>query len=116
MSKVTIYHNPHCSKSRQTLALLEDRGIKPQVIEYLKTPLDATTIAGLLENLGLRAICLVRRKECLFTDLGLAALEDDDTALIATMASNPILIERPIVVAGDKARIGRPPPNVLDIL
>ena len=116
MSEVTLYHNPRCSKSCQTLALLEDRGIEPEVIEYLKTPLDAATISGLLDKLGIRAIELIRRKEAPFAELGLASSEDDDPALIAAMALNPILIERPIVVTEENARIGRPPENVLDIL
>ncbi len=116
MSEVTLYHNPRCSKSRQTLALLEERGIEPEIIEYLKTPPDAAAISELLDKLGMRAIELVRRKESPFGELGLAASEDNDPALIAAMALNPILIERPIVVAGDHARIGRPPENILDIL
>ena len=116
MSEVTLYHNPRCSKSCQTLALLEDRGIELEVIEYLKTPPDAATISGLLDKLGIRAIELIRRKEAPFAELGLASSEDDDPALIAAMALNPILIERPIVVTEENARIGRPPENVLDIL
>ncbi len=116
MSEVTLYHNPRCSKSRQTLALLEERGIEPEIIEYLKTPPDAAAISELLDKLGMRAIELVRRKESPFGELGLATSEDNDPALIAAMALNPILIERPIVVAGDHARIGRPPENILDIL
>ncbi|MAM45486.1 MAG: arsenate reductase (glutaredoxin) [Planctomycetota bacterium] len=113
---VTLYHNPRCSKSRQTLALLEDRGIEPQIIKYLETPPDEATISGLLDKLGIRAIELVRRKEPPFAELGLASSEEDDPALIAAMARHPILIERPIVVAGEEARIGRPPENILDIL
>ena len=116
MSEVTLYHNPRCSKSRQTLALLRDRGIEPEIIEYLKTPPDAATISDFLDKLGIRAIELIRRKEAPFAELGLAASEDNDAALIAAMALNPILIERPIVVAGEDARIGRPPEDVLDIL
>ena len=111
-----IYHNPRCSKSRQALALLRENGVEPEVIEYLKTPLDAATISGLLDKLGIRAIELIRRKEAPFAELGLASSEDDDLALIAAMALNPILIERPIVVTEENARIGRPPENVLDIL
>ena len=116
MSEVTLYHNPRCSKSRQTLALLEERGIEPDVIEYLKTPPDAETITGLLDKLGIRAIELIRRGEAPFTELALAGKEADEAALIEAMASHPILIERPIVVSGDQARIGRPPENVLEIL
>ena len=116
MSEVTLYHNPRCSKSRQTLALLEERGIEPDVIEYLKTPPDAATITGLLDKLGIRAIELIRRGEAPFTELALAGKEADKAALIEAMASHPILIERPIVVSGNQARIGRPPESVLDIL
>ena len=116
MSEVTLYHNPRCSKSRQTLALLEERGITPEIIEYLQTPPDAPTISDLLTKLGIGAIELMRRRETPFAELGLAGREDDDAALIEAMASHPILIERPIVVAGDQARIGRPPEAVLDIL
>ncbi len=116
MSEVTLYHNPRCSKSRQTLALLEERGIEPEIIEYLKTPPDAATITGLLDKLGIPAIELIRRGEAPFAELGLAGKEDDDGALVEAMVSHPILIERPIVVAGDQARIGRPPEAVLDIL
>jgi arsenate reductase len=116
MNEVTLYHNPRCSKSRQTLALLEERGITPEIVEYLQTPLDAATISGLLTKLGIGAIGLMRRREAPFTELGLAGREADDAALIEAMASHPILIERPIVVAGDQARIGRPPEAVLDIL
>ncbi len=116
MNEVTLYHNPRCSKSRQTLALLEERGITPEIIEYLQTPPDAATITGLLDKLGLPAIELIRRGEAPFAELALAGKEDDDGALVEAMVSHPILIERPIVVAGDQARIGRPPEAVLDIL
>jgi len=116
MSEVTLYHNPRCSKSRQTLALLEERGIEPEIIEYLKTPPDAATITGLLDKLGIPALELVRRGEAPFAELGLAGKEDDDDALVEAMVSYPILIERPIVVAGEQARIGRPPEAILDIL
>ena len=116
MSEVTLYHNPRCSKSRQTLALLEERGIEPEIIEYLKTPPDAATITGLLGKLGIPAIELIRRGEAPFAELGLAGKEGDDAALIEAMVSHPVLIQRPIVVSGEQARIGRPPENALDIL
>lgn len=116
MSEVTLYHNPRCSKSRQTLALLEDRGIEPEIIEYLETPPDAATIAGLLGKLGIRAIELIRRGEAPFAELGLAGKEGDDAALVEAMVSHPVLIQRPIVTSGEQARIGRPPEAVLDIL
>lgn len=113
---VTIYHNPRCSKSRQTLALLENRGIKPRVVEYLKTPPDRATIVALLRKLGISASALVRRKETEFTALGLDAANVAEEAFIDAMASHPKLIERPIVVVDRRARIGRPPEAVLEIL
>lgn len=113
---VTIYHNPRCSKSRQTLALLEARGIRPRVVEYLKTPPDRATIAALLRKLGITAGQLVRRKEAEFAALGLDAADVSEDDLIDAMASHPKLIERPIVVVDRRARIGRPPEAVLEIL
>ena len=113
---VTIYHNPRCSKSRQTLSLLEERGIAPETVLYLETPPDAAAIAGLVGMLGLdSARGLMRTKEAVYRDLGLKD-ETDEAALIRAMAENPILIERPIVVAGGRARLGRPPEQVLEIL
>lgn len=113
---VTIYHNPRCSKSRQTLALLQERGVAPRVVEYLKSPPDAATLDDLLDKLGLEPRELMRRKEAVYRELGLDDPKLDRTALIRAMAENPILIERPIVVAGGKARLGRPPEAVLEIL
>ena len=116
MSEVTIYHNPRCSKSRQTLALLEAQGITPNVVHYLETPPDAGTLKQLLQGLGLQPRELMRRKEAAYRELNLAdpALADDE--LIKAMISNPILIERPIVVHGERCAIGRPPERVLEIL
>jgi arsenate reductase len=116
MSEVTIYHNPRCSKSRQTLALLEERGIEPAIVNYLDTPPDAATLAALLAMLGLGPRGLMRKKEAPFEELGLADPSLGDDQLIAAMIANPILIERPIVVSGDRAAIGRPPEDVLNIL
>ena len=113
MTKVTIYHNPRCSKSRQTLQLLRDRGIEPEVVEYLKTPPDESTLRGLLKKLGLTPRELIRAND--LRALGLAATEDPDE-LIRLMAEHSRLIERPIVVVGDQARLGRPPETVLEIL
>lgn len=113
---VTIYHNPRCSKSRQTLALLEAHGVKPRVIEYLKTPPDRATLVALLRKLGVPAGQLVRRKEPEFKTLGLDAPGVSDDDLLDAMASHPRLIERPIVVVDRQARIGRPPEAVLEIL
>jgi len=114
--KVTIYHNPRCSKSRQTLALLQERGIEPEVVEYLKTPPSKTRLKTLLGMLGLKPRELMRHKEAPYKELGLddGSLKND--ALIAAMVENPVLIERPIVVCGERAAIGRPPEAVLDIL
>lgn len=113
---VTIYHNPRCSKSRQTLALLRERGIEPEIVEYLKTPPDAGTLRTLLARLGLDARGLMRRREKAYRENGLDDPELDEDALIAAMTANPVLIERPIVVAGDRAALGRPPENALAIL
>ena len=113
---VTIYHNPRCSKSRQTLALLEERGIAPRVVDYLKTPPSAAELKTILKKLGLRPRDLMRKGEPLYAELGLKDRDLDDDALIALMVANPILIERPIVVSGSKAAIGRPPESVLEIL
>lgn len=116
MPPVTIYHNPRCSKSRQTLQLLRDKGVEPAVVEYLKEPPDAATLEGLLTKLGLEPIDLIRKGEPEFKALGLDAKTGDRKALIQAMADHPVLIERPIVVAGKKARLGRPPERVLEIL
>jgi len=114
--KVTIYHNPRCSKSRQTLALLQDRGIAPEIIEYLNTPPDAATLKRILKQLDLAPRDLMRRKEAVYRELELddAGLGDDE--LVAAMVDNPVLIERPIVLAGGRAALGRPPERVLEIL
>jgi len=114
--RTTIYHNPRCSKSRQTLALLEERGIGPRVVEYLKTPPSAAELKTILKKLGLRPRDLMRKGEPLYAELGLKDRDLDDDALIALMVANPLLIERPIVVSGGKAALGRPPESVLKIL
>ncbi|WP_024548629.1 arsenate reductase (glutaredoxin) [Siccibacter turicensis] len=114
---VTFYHNPRCSKSRETLALLQDKGIEPQVVLYLETPPDAATLKALLKKLGFAsARDLMRTKEDLYKSLNLADASLSEAVLINAMVENPKLIERPIVVVGDKARLGRPPEQVLDIL
>jgi len=112
----TIYHNPRCSKSRQTLALLRDKGIEPVVVEYLTETPDTATLAGLLDMLGLEPRQLMRRSEAVYRELNLADPALGRDALIAAMVANPILIERPVVVANGQARIGRPPESVLEIL
>ena len=116
MSQITIYHNPRCSKSRQTLALLQERGLEPEVVRYLETPPDTTTLRALLNLLGLAPRALMRRKETPYKDLNLADESLSEAELIAAMVANPVLIERPIVTANGKAAIGRPPEQVLSIL
>ncbi len=112
----TIYHNPRCSKSRQTLQLIEARGLKPTIVEYLKTPPSAVELKTILRKLGLKPRDVLRACEPCVAELGLKISEMDDDALIVLMVEQPILIERPIVVKGNKAAIGRPPENVLEIL
>ncbi len=114
--KARIYHNPRCSKSRATLQLLEDHGVDTEVIRYLDTPPDADTLRGLLRRLGIGARELLRRGEAAFRDNGLDDPALDEAALIAAMVKHPILIERPIVVVGEAAVIGRPPERVLELI
>ena len=114
MSNFTIYHNPRCSKSRQTLALLKDNGIEPLVVDYIKAPLTEQTIKSLLKKLSLSAGQLVRKKEADFKTLNLS--DANDSTLIKAMASHPKLIERPIVVKGETAVLGRPPENCLALV
>ena len=113
---VTIYHNPRCSKSRETLALLEERGVEPKVVLYLDNPPSAKALKAIAKKLGVSsARDFMRVKEAPYNELSLEDV-DAETALFDAMAANPILIERPIVVKGDKAAIGRPPEKVLEIL
>ena len=113
---VTIYHNPRCSKSRETLKLLEEKGVTPTVIEYLKTPPTAAELGDILAKLGMAPRDLMRRKEAEYKANGL----DDDSLkvdeLVEAMVKTPKLIERPIVLANGKAALGRPPESVLKIL
>lgn len=113
---IVIWHNPRCSKSRATLSLLQSQGHQPEIIEYLKAPPNAKTLAATLKKLNLPARALLRKGETEYRALGL----DDETltedALITAMTAHPILIERPIVIAGTKAVLGRPPEAVLEIL
>ena len=113
---VTIYHNPRCSKSRQTLALLRERGVEPQIVEYLTAPPDAARLGEILDMLGLEPRAIMRKQEAPYKDLGLDDPALDRAALLRAMVENPILIERPIVVKGASAALGRPPEAVLDIL
>lgn len=116
MSEITIYHNPRCSKSRETLALLEEQGITPVVVEYLKDTPSADTLRDVLAKLGLTPRQLLRTKEDDYKALNLSDTNLSDDALIDAMCKHPKLIERPIVIKGKKARIGRPPQQVLEIL
>ncbi len=113
---VTIYHNPRCSKSRQALQLLRDKGIEPDIVEYLKTPPDKKTLKKLLSMLGMAPRELMRRKEKEYEELGLAGPDVGDDRLLEAMVEHPRLMERPVVVSGDKAALGRPPEKVLDVL
>ncbi len=113
---VLIYHNSHCSKSRATLALLEQHGSKVEVINYLDNPPDAVELAVLLKQLGMTARELLRTGEAEYLSLGLDDPALDEATLIAAMVAHPKLIERPIVVANGKAALGRPPEAVLAIL
>lgn len=114
---VKIYHNPRCSKSRDTLSLLKSNGVEPEVVLYLETPPDAQTIRQLLHMLGMgSARELMHQKEDLYKSLNLDDTRLTEAELVQAMVDNPKLIERPIVVANGKARIGRPPEDVLDIL
>lgn len=115
MSTVTLYHNPRCSKSRATLALLQENGIEPNIVLYIETPLSGTEINALLKKLGISAAELVRRGDDEYKASGLckdSSAEDH----VAAMVRYPRLIERPIVVRGNKAVLGRPPENVLALL
>ncbi len=116
MSDYIIFHNPRCSKSRQTLALLEDNGITPTIVKYLDDTPDTATLESLIRKLGLgSAHDLVRHKEADYKTAGLSA-QSSDADVIAAMIQYPKLIERPIVVKGDQAVLGRPPENALQLL
>ncbi len=116
MTNLTLYHNPRCSKSRSTLELLEARGLTPTVVRYLDTPPSASELNELLGKLGISARQLLRTGEDEYKALGLADSSLSDKQLIAAMSSHPKLIERPILVAGSRAVIGRPPEKVLELL
>jgi arsenate reductase len=114
MTQVTIYHNPRCGKSRDTLKLMEDQGITPIVVEYLKEPPSVAELTRILKLLGKRPADITRGKEA--AEAGIDVTKLDDAALIKALVAHPIAIERPIVVKGDKAALGRPPESVLAIL
>ncbi|MBX2847511.1 MAG: arsenate reductase (glutaredoxin) [Acidiferrobacterales bacterium] len=110
----TIYHNPRCSKSRQTLALLEENGIQPEIRLYQKEPLDKSELEQLIAQLDIQPIELMRTKEAAYKELGLNK-DSSDEERIEAMLNNSSLIERPIVVHNNKAKLGRPPENVLEL-
>lgn len=116
MTNTTIYHNPRCSKSRQTLQLLRDNNIEPTIVLYLDTPLTKAALKKLLQQLNMSPRDIMRKNEPVYKALNLDDKALADSALINAMIENPILIERPIVINGDKAIIGRPPEKVLEIL
>jgi arsenate reductase len=114
--QVTIYHNPKCSKSRETLALIEKKGIEPGVVEYLKTPPSAAELDRILKLVDLEPRALMRKGEAEYRDLGLDDEKLTHAHLIKAMVGNPRLIERPIVLANGQGALGRPPANVANIL
>ncbi|KPC33024.1 Arsenate reductase [Pseudomonas syringae pv. cilantro] len=116
MTDLTLYHNPRCTKSRGALELLQARGLSPDVVLYLETAPDAAALRDLLGKLGFGARQLLRTGEDDYKQLNLADPSLSDEQLIAAMATHPKLIERPILVVGDKAVIGRPPENILELL
>lgn len=113
---LVIYHNPRCSKSRQALALIRERGIEPEIVEYLETPLDADALRDLLGVLGLGARDLIRNGEAPYRELGLSDSNLPDDDLVAAVAAHPILMQRPVVRRGDRAVVGRPPERVAELL
>jgi len=115
---IVLYHNPRCSKSRKTLQLIEEKGIKPKIVEYLKTPPGTEELLELAELLGMRVAEMVRTGEPAFADIKDTVSMDDDRALAKAISDNPILLQRPIAVETDTgiAVIGRPPENVLRLL
>ncbi len=113
---VTIYHNPACSTSRKVLGLIRDAGIEPQVIEYLKTPLDAGALETLIARMGVPVRAVLREKGTPYAELGLDNPALDDATLIAAIAAHPVLLNRPIVVTDKGARLCRPVESVLELL
>lgn len=116
MTDLTLYHNPRCSKSRGALELLEARGVQPNVVRYLETPPSASELKSLLGKLGITARDLLRSGEDEYKTLGLSDTSLSEAQLIEAMVKHPKLIERPILIAGNKAVVGRPPEKVLELL
>lgn len=113
MTDITLYHNPRCSKSRQTLQLLQEQGLEPEIVLYLETPPDTATLADITKLLGLSAHEILRTGEAAYSK---AMADWPEEKIFAAISENPILLQRPIVVTNNQARIGRPPEQVLDIL
>jgi arsenate reductase len=116
MPEITIYHNPRCSKSRQTLELLQENNISPEIILYLEKPPSKAQLKSLLDKLGIGARELLRTSEAAYKEMGLADTSLTDEQLVDAMLKAPKLIQRPIVVTADRAVLGRPPENVLDLV
>ena len=115
MANVTIWHNPRCSKSRNAVTLLEEKGVEADVVKYLDTPPTKDELVAVLKMLGISARELMRTKEAIYKELNLKE-ETDEDKLIEAMVQNPKLIERPVVIKGGKAAIGRPIENIIDLL
>jgi arsenate reductase len=117
VTTITLYHNPRCSKSRETLALLESNGVQPNIVKYLETPPSADTLTALKDKLGIRSFRdMMRTKEADYKTAQLGDASVTEAQLLDAMVNNPKLIERPIAVKAERAVIGRPPENVLDLL
>lgn len=113
---ITLYHNPRCSKSRQTLALLQEHGARTKIVLYLETPPSETALADLVKKLGITPRDLLRKGEDAYKQLGLADPQLSDAEILKAMATHPKLIERPIAIKGNRAVLGRPPENVVELL
>ena len=116
MNRVSLYHNPRCSKSRQALQRLRGANVEPEIIEYLKSPPSVSELDRILKLLAMQPRELMRKKEAVYNELGLEDEKLDRQSLLQAMVAHPILIERPIAVANGRAALGRPPENVLDVL
>lgn len=116
VKKITFYHNPRCSKSRQALELLRARKVEPEIVEYLKSPPSLDELDRILKLLKLEPRALMRKQESVYKDLALSDESLDRHSLLQAMVEHPILIERPIAVGNGRAALGRPPENVLDVI
>ena len=116
MNNFTIYHNPRCSKSRQTLELIKDKGIEPEIIHYLEKPPTVSVLSKIVDYLQMKPRDLLRKGEEEYKSFNLKDMSLNDSTILKIMSENPKLIERPIVLSGNKAIIGRPPENVLELI